>query len=312
MKMKIYAAGGTGTNLGKQLINRGIDADIVFIDTSDSNGITDLHEDSYFLYPNMDGSGMVQSANDKEIAKHIPKIMNTHPPGDINIVLFGTAGGSGSVIGPRVMSYLLDRGDLAIAPIVTSFHSTRHAKNTVNTLRTLYKLSAKNNTPVIILPESNGNNDHRNKPTVDANLLHYIESLRYMTSGNNPRLDSSDVGSWLRYDKVTDARPSLSTLHIVKNNDLDTTVKHPISVISLIPDNMVPNDSIIGYHCDGDHGNPEYDSIFTYAITTEHTEALLADAVSRYNKLQEVEASRPEVSADDIFSDIDDSDGISL
>ena len=113
-RVRLYAAGGCGLNIGGQLAahrDRNETAfanlDIVYVDTSKSNLRNGIDAANVYLIPDLDGSGKVRSENHAEIGQHIRQILHKFSPADLNIVLSSAAGGSGSVIAPLLASELL-------------------------------------------------------------------------------------------------------------------------------------------------------------------------------------------------------------
>lgn len=84
--------------------------DPAFIDTSRSNLTPEIPEEKIYILDNTDGSGKVRRENHAQISSSIKHILQSQQPGEFNIVVFSASGGSGSVLGPLIVSELLARG----------------------------------------------------------------------------------------------------------------------------------------------------------------------------------------------------------
>ncbi len=95
-----YMAGGTSINISKVLAEQfkkldmapAAQVDVVLIDTSDSN-LVNGGSNNIYLLKGVDGSGKLRAENHPAISRAALKILETHPPGDLNIVVSSLGGG---------------------------------------------------------------------------------------------------------------------------------------------------------------------------------------------------------------------------
>lgn len=214
-KINLYSTGGCGVNIGQRLekyskSESGAFADIVpyMIDTSRSNMIGQA--DNTYLVDGLDGSGKKRDSNYKAINDSCKQILMNFKPAAVNVVLHSCSGGSGSVIGPVLVSELLDRGELTIVIAVGSSASLIETQNTVNTLKSYENISSKRETPVICCYFENSPAMARGE--VDREIISTVVLLATMFSGNNRGLDTEDLRNFIKYDRVTSYKPRLALL----------------------------------------------------------------------------------------------------
>lgn len=208
----VYAAGGCGVNIGsiiEEQIKRKqasgdntVFADIVihYIDTSEANTkFRNLNENIY-LFEGVDGSGSVRTRNKDVISDSVPDIIIKHPPGDLNIVINSTGGGSGSVIGPMIASHLLASDKLVICMATQTTGTIKQLTNTVSVLAT-YESIAKGRKKV--LPLLLCDNSEESETNVNNTISNAVQMLAILFSGKLERLDSADLEHWINYNKVT-------------------------------------------------------------------------------------------------------------
>src|ERR1700690_3688627 len=129
-KVRLYGCGGLGSNIVKDYIGRqpapGFATPLTsFIDTSRSNLAGIANQDDIFVLEGTDGSGKVRKENHAQISAAVKQILLKQAPEDFNIVIFSASGGSGSVIGPLLVSELLSRGHAVVVLTAGSSESDR-------------------------------------------------------------------------------------------------------------------------------------------------------------------------------------------
>lgn len=218
--VRIYACGGTGLNIvrryreTKPLIDRmGMLSDERF--TLIDSSLANLHNasgDDVFKLPDVDGAGKDRKAMVSVIKPHIPSIVVEHVPGDLNIVVFNTSGGTGSVIGPLLMLELLKQGHSVVGVVTGSPTSLKSSTNQLETLTDLERLVEVTGRPVVIhYTESDPN---KNIMENDVVSQFAIGALSILASGKNLHLDSADIRSMLDYNRVTHHEPALVQLSV--------------------------------------------------------------------------------------------------
>lgn len=292
-KVRLYACGGAGTNVGSHYTKPSKEehtAEVVptFIDTSRSNMKGDIPVESTYILDNLDGSGKVRSENYNEISNVVKQILHQHKPLDFNIVVFSASGGSGSVIGPLILSELLDRGESTVAVVIGSDESVITANNTLNTLKSLDGISRKFNKPVVM--HYRHNTKGRARSSVDNELLFAIDALSVLASRQINSLDTMDIKNWLQFDKTTSIKPRLAALEIFDRTDAPWNEYTPLSVISIYNNPDEPTIPVTPeYHCAGYadlkkgdlrniHFMIDVDVVPKYAATIQRTLGELNDA----------------------------------
>lgn len=217
-RIRVYAAGGAGLNIGRQLEeHRGINEtafavlDICYADTSRSNLQADIPADSTYLLDGLDGSGKVRAENHQEITKHVRNILQQFKPADLNIVISSAAGGSGSVFAPLIASELLNGDHPTIVFTIGSTDTRLDAENTLKTLKSYESISKKNERPVVMVYRQNG---QQARKSVDEDMKAMVLALAALYSRENRELDTRDLYNWLNFHRVTTYQPQLVTLHM--------------------------------------------------------------------------------------------------
>lgn len=248
--LMLYCAGGAGLNIGKQFAklngkpNDGYtQIDSVFIDTSRSNVSNDIPSEQIYLVPELDGSGKRRAANYGKISESANEILHTHRPGDINVVLHSAGGGSGSVIGPLLVSELLERGERVVVILVGSTTSRIETENTKKTIQSYEAVSSKRGRPVNVFYRENGttfNGKEMTRAAVDASVAQAVLLMSLTFSNNNRELDSEDIKNFLDYQIVTSYSPKLSFLDFwSKEIDIERG-QSIVSAVTLVTDDVDP------------------------------------------------------------------------
>ena len=255
--IRLYGCGGLGVNIvsyfepcaGQALEGHAV-AHPCYVDTSRSNIDPGLSDDRIFIMDAMDGSGKVRRENHEEISKNIRTIIQTHQPQDFNVVVFSASGGSGSVIGPLIMSELLTRGLPVVGIVVGSDESTITANNTIGTLKSLEAIAQKTGQPVVISYEQNQHGVKRSD--VDAACHHVIGALSLLSSRRNREMDTKDIANWVQFHRTTSVKPRMALLDVYRNNKDVENIVAPISIASLYADPDAPTIQVTPeYHCAG-------------------------------------------------------------
>lgn len=219
-----YYCGGAGVNIGRKMADLEPtaytrDTQSVMVDTSSANVRDGLE---VVRLGNREGSGGVRKTNADDIIREVPGFLNQYRPATFNVVVFSAAGGSGSAIGPSIVSELLNRGKSVVAVVIGTSHSQLDMHNTINTIKSLEAIAHTRQKPVVIrYVENDAENtrDYNDKRVMSA-LVHF----GVLFSDSNWELDTEDLHNWLNYTKLTDSPPRLVTLSIVgANNEYPTS-----------------------------------------------------------------------------------------
>lgn len=227
--VRAYFAGGFGVNIAKHFDFEGA----AVIDTSLSN-LRSVEISSLYTIEGIDGSGGVRATNHRKISSEIPSILKRFPAADFNIVVFSAGGGSGSVIGPLLISELLRRGESVVGVTIGCFESNIRVNNTRNTLKSLDVISSQTGQPVVLSYYEKHVSVTRRE--LDEQIITDIESLILLGSGQNDELDTKDISNLLNYQRACAVEPSLSALKIVRQRKLAEAVRQPIAIASLYRD----------------------------------------------------------------------------
>lgn len=263
-RVRLYAAGGCGINIGSQMEkNRNTcevgfaSLDIVYIDTSKSNLNPSIDPQNCYLIDGLDGSGKIRSENHQEISERIRAILHQFKPADLNIVLSSAAGGSGSVIAPLLTSELLESEAPTIVLAVGSADTRLECENTLKTIKSYEAIARMRSAPVTMAYVQNSQTTSRVE--ADAVLISMTMALCALFSRENKEMDSRDLFNWLRFHRVTSFEPQLAALTMVENkNTFDMNgLGNVISVATLAKEGAVtalasmPEYQCVGYVPDG-------------------------------------------------------------
>lgn len=211
--VSIIGCGGCGTNVIKLLnipnVNIGI------IDTSKSN-LLNLPDNCVIDIIETDidqakGSGKIRGSNSDIIQQNVTGIKQLHPISDITIIIHSFSGGSGSVIGPLLASYLVGNNNPVIIVGVLDTVSGQDVLNTTNTIRTYQHLADENDLyfPAQLFDNKLG------RRNVDQFMVDYIKNIvRLFTSRNIHELDVSDKKNYLRPKMTGEYDPGIYMLDI--------------------------------------------------------------------------------------------------
>lgn len=241
-KLRVFACGGAGTNIGhklEELRDQGLvgyaDIEIAYIDTSRSNLHADISHKHVYLIDGLDGSGGIRSDFHVPIAERIKDILQNFKPGDANVVIGSLGGGSGSVIAPLMVSELLAREAPVVAFGIGDNSTRKRAENTLGTIKSYEAIAQQREAPVVMVYYQNG--ETRPRSQVDQDIKSDVSLLSALFSGENREMDSRDLFNWLRFsrEKVTTFKPQLATLTIVHGSEArDPEANHDLgNIISI-------------------------------------------------------------------------------
>lgn len=287
-KIIIHAAGGAGINQAIKIYDNvdhtyGTVIETNFIDTSMKNAMAyvdkiKIDEDLYIIKSmshqndDIDGSGGERSHNYEAITESVKMYLDHHRinknvTGTFHIVLFSASGGSGSVIGPLIISEMLKRSIPVVACVTGDLNTVNFASNTSNTLASLDNISKSLNKPIPFYYINNTvvNNDNKGiryentnniKDTIDnadKGLISFIQIFSIFASGKNRDIDSQDINTFLDFTKFKSIKIPVGLYGIVMTtNKLDNlTEKYFTPVIgrTLTFENISPdiNSSMVNW-----------------------------------------------------------------
>lgn len=239
-RMRVYACGGAGLNIGQQLERyRGKEEvgfaaiEVAYVDTSRSNLAAEIDAKHCYLLEDLDGSGKIRAENHAAINEHVRAVLQQFRPADINIVLSSAAGGSGSVFGPLLASQLLADDQCVLAVTIGSADTKLDAENTLKTLKSYESIARMRGKPIVMAYVENSREQSRSRS--DDIVIKTIAILSGLFSRENRELDSRDLYNWLHFDRVTSFEPQLGALHLVETTNVmpATFVGNVVSVATL-------------------------------------------------------------------------------
>jgi len=238
---RIYACGGAGVNIGsllEEFRNRpevGVaNIDVSYIDTSRSNLGKNIPDEHCFIFEGVDGSGSIRSENFKVISENVLKILKKFEPGNINIVVSSTGGGSGSVIAPSIVSQLLEEDQQVIVIQIGDSDSKIRINNTIKAIKSYDAVSAKREKPVVVSYFENSHDTPRSK--VDETVRNVIIALTAVFSKENRELDTRDLYNFLNFHRVTSCKPQIAELSVVSQEDLSDFSESAVTIASIVSD----------------------------------------------------------------------------
>lgn len=219
MNMNLYCCGGAGINIGKDFSKYdGVHTPgfapltTYFIDGSRSNLTNDIPEKNVYLFEGLNGSGKLRKSNYEEFANRGKDVLREFKPGDLNVIIHSTSGGTGSVCGCVIAAELLSRDIPVVVLTVGSTNSQIEATNTINTLKSYEVISQKHGVPVVMMYHENSQQTPR--PVVDNLVMNKIVKLAALFSGQNKELDREDLRNFLNYTRVTSYGARLTYMDI--------------------------------------------------------------------------------------------------
>lgn len=221
--IKIYACGGTGYNLGKQLQQAFNETellvdlvDIVYMDTSDANNHELNNSENTVVFGSGKGSGKIRGENGPAIAEGMTASLHKHKPGVFNITLGGASGGSGSSIINCLTGELMSRGLVPINFLVGSLASATEIKNSDKTFKSFANLVNAHKKPVLVNYRENSRSTP--KETVDRIVINNCLLTCLLLAGKDDKMDIADLLNFLNYPSVTNFPASLAGFDVFGGN----------------------------------------------------------------------------------------------
>lgn len=243
--ISIYGCGGAGINIVTKVLSIPStsvgfpEVEYTLIDTSDSNlkGIEKSNNKYHtYLIPGVDGAGKDRKFGIDVIEPHCDKVLNLHKPKDCSIVIYSLAGGSGSTAGPLIVRELLKRDKCVISICIGNTTNGVEAKNTLDTIADLQRISKKLDKPLVACFYKNDNSTPRS--AVDDSIENDVRALSLLLSGANEELDGEDIQNFLYFNKKKNSIPAqvVDMLIYSKSDDSeDPSGFTAIGVASVLP-----------------------------------------------------------------------------
>lgn len=245
----VYCIGGAGLNTGaiarsqlrKVMSPKELEkVAFYFADTSRSDtGLLDP-EDLLYTVEGLEGCGKLRGNKDLPLIEAaVPKFMLSHPPGEYNIIIHSTSGGTGTTLGQMAAFDLLAKDEITTLLLVAGAESIKELRNSIDTIAGYSNFAEQRGIPVTSRLFVNSEKTPRD--SVDKFVAESALALSAFFSREGVQgLDKADVRNFFRYEKVTNApaamvsidmfneqppapspeqAPKLATLTIVDNRD---------------------------------------------------------------------------------------------
>lgn len=213
--IKIFASGGCGVNIAKQITD--LDIEVNYIDTSTSN-LKGVKSDNIFVLENIDGAGKDRSKtyeHFKDIAGDV--VIKFKPSPSLNVVVSSLSGGSGSIIAPLIAKELIRQGHNTIVIAIDSKHSVKELDNTIKTFKTYQSISASVKKAISLFYIENVNRkDSDNRAIWFINLLSLLVNKQH-----TEEFDTTDLTNFINFDRVTENGPTVSILEVNENETIN-------------------------------------------------------------------------------------------
>lgn len=214
MSITVYAAGGAGVNIGKQILD--LDITVNFLDTSKSN-LGSIKSNNVYLVESMDGAGKDRAAAYEKFKDSAADVLVRFKPSEhLNIVISSLTGGSGGILASLVSKELISQGYNTIVIGVNSADSMIEISNAVKTLKTYQAISKQINKPIPLYYIN-----QQLRSDADRQALSFISLMALVIDKKRTaEFDNSDLKSFLYFNKTTSNDPSVSILEVVPNEQL--------------------------------------------------------------------------------------------
>lgn len=320
---RIYGCGGLAINLlsrfeqtsGKDGLNH---LKFYYVDTSGSNLSSKLKPESVYLFKEMDGGGKDRRLTYPQIIPFIPDVLEKMPPSNFNIVLHSSSGGSGSSVGPALVSELLKAGEHVVVIQIGSIGSKKEVENTIGSIKSYASISKAVNRPVVSYYREN--NERSSRGNVDEHVLSALFMISLLFSAENDGLDTADLRNLLDYQKVTSFSPELSSFDFfagsldLPENLVGQSAATLFSRHENATDGHESGDALIEYRAEGFLSEARASQLagkapIHYAVYTGDFNARLLELNERLKRFQTAERGRANaalsvsVAADEISSD---------
>lgn len=272
--VRFWACGGTGIDLLRDHCERQqlakdkecfANEQYTYLDTSaaNMNGVSAEH---FYRLKGEDGGGKDREKVKAALLPVLPEILMKFPAADLNVILFSTAGGTGSAMGPYVMAHLAKAGHSVVALVIDDHRSDTAVANSINTMTDLESIAQ--GLDQVIPVHYVKNDPTKTELDNDAESKFVMSALSILASGKNSKLDRTDIEHFLNYKKVTGHKAGVARLNVTTKKDELTAVGSVASFAAVLATEMsiVPAIEMgydaIGYFPEG-HG---YDQDFYFYI----------------------------------------------
>lgn len=217
-RLRVYNCGGGGIGVGKYFepernkTNEGY-AQLfpVYMDTSNAStfGVPD---EFFYQLPEKNGSGGIRKFNGPDIIRYTGEMLQRFPAFEHNIVIHTTTGGSGSVMGPSIVSELLAQGKSVIVFAIGGDDTKNYIENSISTMSSYGSIANLREAGIVLRYLQNGLDGTIEE--VDQKIHLDVSCLTVLYSGQNKNMDARDLYNWSHFSEVTSYGPQVGVLSI--------------------------------------------------------------------------------------------------
>lgn len=217
-KIAIVGCGGCGINITNSLANINIhhDGELQYhaMDTSESNAMQ-LNDKVKLHMVARTGSGKVRSTHVENVQKNLTQDEFVRDPADVNVIIFGFSGGSGSVIGPLIARDFALKEKAVVLVGVIDDCSRLDCDNSIKTFKTLDYMSEQDD---LYFPIMLFDNVGKPRSNVDDSIRNRVVTLIEMLSSYSiTEIDYTDKMNFLR-PHIIECAPA-GIFHLGVTND---------------------------------------------------------------------------------------------
>lgn len=213
-RVAIYNCGGAGMNIGalfaKHVANSPQLASAVqqyFVDTSTANHHDVNTSANTIVIGEAKGSGKIRGENYEAINETLPEILHKLSPGQFNIIVAGSSGGTGQTVQSVLAHYFLSN-DIPVALVtIGSLDSAKEISNLQRAIMSYEGISKATGKPVCVHYRENSSETPRGE--VDRRIVCNLTWMCLMFAMLADKIDENDLRNFLNYPRVTDFPPTV-------------------------------------------------------------------------------------------------------
>lgn len=181
------------------------------------------------------GSGKYRATNADGHKEFVNSFMAKYKPSKYNVVAFGSSGGSGSLLGPEIVNWLLSRGYNVVCLILDDNTSNIEEENSMKTYMTLDNYRKRNDKPVVYHNILNA--PDRTRREVNNDFINVMNLLSLMLDDTHGELDHEDISNFLNFSKAVKVPSVITRLNFMDQETMKLVGDEmPVASLSLFKD----------------------------------------------------------------------------
>lgn len=187
VEFNVMGLGGAGKVAALRYAKRHPNASRII--TVDTSGVVQKNDNvESFRIAGLNGSAKLRKENIDQIKAFTTDFVSTNTFSDVNVLIFSAAGGSGSVLGPVILSEIARQGKVGIVVSIIDMDSEVDIINSLNLLRTVDNIAKDKGSyvPVVLFDNS------KSRSVVDTGIDSTIDNIDEMLSTPLVGLDRLD------------------------------------------------------------------------------------------------------------------------